>query len=155
MPPEHNLWIGASLNAPRLLQTISGDFAIETSISDGEAGRKSGGLLAWNDEHNYIIFDPEPRSGWESIIHLGFARSGRWFVAGRGYLESEELLLRLERKGDRFTGYVSADGENWHRCGWADIPMEDPIQVGIHALCFLRPTPTSTRFEYFRIYRAD
>ena len=153
--PGHNLWIGTPLNAPRLLQPISGDFAIETRISDGEAGRKSGGLLAWKDEHNYIRFDTEPDSSYEGIIHIGFARSAEWFVAGRGFLESETLILRLERQGDRFTGYVRADGENWYRCGWADIPMEDPIQVGIHALCYNRPTPTSTHFEYFRIHRAD
>ena len=153
--PIHNLWVGGLLNAPRLLQPISGDFAIETRISDGEAGGKSGGLLAWKDKYNYIRFDTEPGSDMEDIIHLGFARSGRWFVAGRGYLESEELLLRLERAGDRFTGYVSADGENWYRCGWADITMEDPVQVGIHALCYGRSTPTSTRFEYFKIYRPE
>lgn len=60
----------------------------------------------------------------------------------------------LGNYGDSFTGYVSPDGENWHRCGWADIPMEDPIQVGIHALCPQSPA-TSTRFEYFKISRAQ
>jgi hypothetical protein len=37
-------------------------------------------------------------------------------------------------------------------CGWADIPVEDPTQVGIHALCPGSPT-TSTLFEYLKVSR--
>ncbi|MCD6506790.1 DUF1349 domain-containing protein [Candidatus Poribacteria bacterium] len=67
-------------------------------------------------------------------------------------LDADPVWFRLERRGDRFTGYVSSDGETWYRCGWADIPMEDPIKVGILALCPESPV-TSTRFEYFKVYR--
>jgi hypothetical protein len=37
-----------------------------------------------------------------------------------------------------------------------DITMEDPIQVGIHALCGLYHAPaTSTRFDYVKIFREE
>ena len=125
---------------------------METRISDGEGGRKSGGLLVWQAKDNYIRFEMPSSSAWEGEVRFEFARSGEWLYAGRGLLEADILTLRLEREGDRFTGYVSVDGKDWHRCGWADIPMEDPIQVGLHAMCAESPM-TSTRFEYFRIYR--
>ncbi len=152
VPPGHDLWPGSNRNAPRLLQTISGDFAIETKISDGKDGRKSGGLLVWKDEDNYIRFEMSPSSIWEGEAHLEFNQAGKWAFAGRGQLEAETLTLRLERQGHRFSAYCSVDGKNWLTCGWVDLPMDEPIQVGIHALCSLQPT-TSTRFEYFKILR--
>jgi tetratricopeptide (TPR) repeat protein len=140
-----------SLRTPSLRQSISGDFAVETRMSDGEAGKKSGGLRVWKDGDNSIHFDAS-QFGLEGTVQLGFARSGQRLIAGQGLLESAALTLRLERKGDRFTGYVSADDENWYRCGWADIPMEDPVEVGIHTL-HPGASATSTRFEHFKIYR--
>jgi regulation of enolase protein 1 (concanavalin A-like superfamily) len=156
VPPDHDLWINLpntpKLTAPRLLRTLSGDFAVETRISDGEGGKKSGGLLVWIDGENFIRLDMPSSSMWEGEAHMEFAQSGKWSFAGRGRLSAEQLSLRLERRGDRFTGYLSRDGENWYLSGWVDMAMEDPIQVGIHALCAESPA-TSTRFEYFRIYR--
>lgn len=108
----------------------------------------------WKDRENYIRLDMPSSSMWEGEAHLEFAQAGKWFSAGRGRLSAERPNLRLERRGDRFTGYFSKDGENWYRCGWVDMAMEDPIQVGLHALCAESPA-TSTRFEYFRIYRSE
>ena len=85
-------------------------------------------------------------------VYYGASVSGRLIHSCWYPFESDKVWLRIERKGDRFTGYVSKDGENWYRNGWADIPLEDPIQVGIYAFCKVPPA-TSTRFEYFKIYR--
>jgi len=153
--PGHDLWRIGSQNAPRLLRSISGDFVIETKICDGPQGVKFGGLLAWQDECNFTRFDVSSSSVWyEGCVYHGANVDSRFIHPGIHPFQADEIWLRLERKGDRFTGYVSSDGENWYRCGWADIPMEDPIQVGIHALCPRSPA-TSTRFEYFRIYRPE
>jgi predicted ATPase/class 3 adenylate cyclase/regulation of enolase protein 1 (concanavalin A-like superfamily) len=153
VPPEHNLWPGSNYNAPRLLRQASGDLIIETRISSGSEGKKSGGLLIWQDKSNYIRFEtPASTFGWEDTVYYEASISGKFIHPGVHPFDAEEVWLRLERRGDLFTGYVSADGENWYRCGWVDIPMEDPIKVGIHALCPQAPT-TSTRFEYFRIHR--
>ena len=39
--------------------------------------------------------------------------------------------IKLVRSGDTFTGYVSADGENWRRVDSVTIPMEKKIYVGL------------------------
>ena len=41
--------------------------------------------------------------------------------------------VRLERKGNTFTGYLSADGQNWQQEGTSsiDIAMTDPVMIGI------------------------
>jgi len=150
VPAWHDLWPDSNYNAPRLLREASGNFIIETRVSSGSEGKKSGGLLIWHDESNYIRF--ETPDFWRDTVYYGAAKSGKFIHPGVHPFDAEEVWLRLERKGDRFTGYVSADGENWYRCGWADITMEDPIKVGIYALCPEAPA-TSTLFEYFKIYR--
>jgi hypothetical protein len=108
-------------------------------------------LFVWKDKDNFIRFET-PQIPWENTIYYGANVNGNFIHPGVHYYDSKETWLRLERKGDRFTGYASSDGKNWYRCGYTDIPMEDPIKVGIHALCPNSPA-TSTRFEYFKIYR--
>jgi regulation of enolase protein 1 (concanavalin A-like superfamily) len=162
VPPVHSLgdlWFGANLNAPRLLRLLSGDFAVETKLSDGFAGKGVGGLLVWADDRNFARLELAPSGISTSVwyagsVYYGAIADGKFIHPGVHLFEAEPAWLRLERKEDRFTGYVSSDGENWYRVGWADIPMQDPIQVGIHALC-LQSSATSTRFQYFRIYRPE
>jgi len=151
IPPGHDL--KANYDAPRLLQNVSGDFAIETRILDGENGKKSGGLVVWKNEDNYIRFEMPSSSWWEDEVRFETNVKGNYIHPGRGLLDAETLVLRLERRGHRFAGYCSVDGENWLTCGWVDLPMDNPIQVGIHALCPQSPM-TSTRFEYFKILRS-
>jgi len=154
VPPGHDLRL-KDRDAPRLLRAISDDFTIETKISDGSEGKKLGGLFVWKDESNFARFEVASSSTtwWhEGCVYYEANVDGRFIHPGVHPSEADEVWLRLERKGGRFTGYVSADGENWYRCGWADISMEDPIQVGIHALC-PGPPVTSTRFDYVKIFR--
>ena len=84
--------------------------------------------------------------------------------AGRGILsaqDNEEVYLRLERRGNVFTSYCSVDGENWFTCGKMTLPIEDPIQVGIHAIGMIDRTiycgeykeGTATVFKDFRIWK--
>ena len=152
VPPGHDLWPADNCNAPRLLQTISGDFAIETKISNGEGGKKSGGLLVWKDEDNYIRFDTPSSCYSENVMHFEANVKGNYISPGLGLPDAKRLTLRLERQGHRFSAYCSMDDKNWFTCGWVDLLMDDPIQVGIHALCAWSPA-TSTRFEYFKILR--
>ncbi|MCX5748629.1 MAG: AAA family ATPase [Candidatus Saganbacteria bacterium] len=139
---------------PRMLRYISGDFIAETKIFDGDNGKKSGGLLVWKNEVKCIRLEVPSNDLEEDIVCYWASSAGKPIDAGTHPFEAKEAWLRLERKGDRFVGYVSSDGENWYRCGQVDVPMKDPIQLGILACCPRGPT-TSTRFEYFKIYRPD
>jgi len=153
VPPNHSIHQWYNYKGPRFLREMRGDFVMETCLTDGFKGKKSGGLLVWRDKDNFIRLEVPSSTEWEDTVYYEATVAGKLIYPGAHKFETEKAWLRLERKGDRFAGYVSADGENWYRCGWADIPMQDPIQVGIHALCPQSPT-TSTRFEYFKILRA-
>ncbi len=39
--------------------------------------------------------------------------------------------VKIERIGDTFTGYTSADGNSWTFVGTADVVMTDPVYIGI------------------------
>jgi regulation of enolase protein 1 (concanavalin A-like superfamily) len=150
---RHDWYPSSNCNAPRLLRSISGDFAIETKIYHVEGRVNSGGLLVWKDEDNYLRFEMRSNPGEGEVRFEGKVQE-IYLHPGRGYLETKTLILRLERQGHRFCAYCSVDGENWLTCGWVDLPMDDPIQVGIHALC-ATPLAISTRFEYFKVLRRE
>jgi len=157
---------GNNFNAPRLLQWISGDFAIETKMASAANSATEemptvedmptvGGLLVWKDENNHIRFE-RGMHGMHGKNEIGLSGSveGKWDYFGRGMLVSETVYLRMERMGARFSAYCSSDGENWLICGEVSFPAEEPIQVGIHATggLVLRGdmADTAARFDYFR-----
>ena len=39
--------------------------------------------------------------------------------------------VKIERMGDTFSGYLSADGNFWNTLGSMTIPMEDPVHIGV------------------------
>jgi predicted ATPase/class 3 adenylate cyclase/regulation of enolase protein 1 (concanavalin A-like superfamily) len=152
-----DLW-ESNLNAPRLLQEISGDFAIETKMALAEKETPTvGGLLVWNDKDNYIRFE----RGMHGTNEIGLSGkiNGEWGHFGRGMLVSETVYMCIERIGDTLSAYCSKDCENWLTCGEVNFPVDDPIQVGIHAIGSTGarggPTDTATRFDYFRVLKPE
>ncbi|MBM3240322.1 sigma-70 family RNA polymerase sigma factor [Candidatus Poribacteria bacterium] len=160
---------GNNFNAPRLLQEISGDFAIETKMASAANSATEamptvedmptvGGLLVWKDENNHIRFE-KGMHGMQGKNEIGLSGSveGKWDYFGRGMLVSESIYLRMERMGDKFSAYCSSDSENWLICGEVSFPAKEPIQIGIHATggwCLWGDmADTAARFDYFRVLR--
>jgi predicted ATPase/class 3 adenylate cyclase len=146
------------IDAPRLLQEISGDFAAEIKTKSASGDLPSvGGILVWKDRENYIPFERLMQSErLEHEIGLYGIVQGEGNLFGRGRLASDIVYLRLERMGDRFSGYCSSDGENWLTCGEVTFPVEDPVQVGVHAtggIGGFGGMDGATRFDYFRVLR--
>jgi len=131
-------------NAPGLSQPISGDFAIETRMG----GDKSGGLLVSKDEN---IITLQRRLHWRGSGRIML--TDRAIAADGGSLDAESLILRLERKDDMLRAYCSGDGQNWYICGWIEIEMEDPVQVGIFGSCPEGTPQAVTSFDYVKIFR--
>ncbi len=148
----HDIFPGSNYNAPRLLRKISGDFIIETMMTDGENYTRHGGLLIWKDEQNFIRLETSTYSYWPNTIYCGANINGRFIHPGVHPLTTKSAYLRIERKDDRFTVYVSTDNREWYRCGWVDMFVADPIKVGIYVQC-TGSSFSSTRFGYFKIYR--
>jgi hypothetical protein len=87
----------------------------------------------------------------------------RDMLIGRGRLQSDasgRVFLRLERVSDRVNAFCSADGENWFTVGHVEFPVEDPLQVGLHAIGSIDrtvyhsayPDGTAIRFESFQLW---
>ena len=160
--PGQDLWHGSppgrggNMDAPRLLMRTSGDFAIETRIKVSPELREHGGLIIWKGPWNFIRLEktsgPHSFRGdvrFEQHVNRVFRLIGR----GAGLREVREVYLRIERRGNRFTGLASEDGINWKICGETNVGMGDPVNVGLHALCPGNIPPTLTRFDYFRLLK--
>lgn len=151
-----DLWHGMNYDAPRLLQSISGDFAIVTRMPITPQLREHGGLLVWKNRGAFLRLEktsgPHAFAGdvrFERHFPGGYQLVGR----GEGLARVKQLYLRIERRGNTFSGYASEDGVNWLSCGHTICSMMDPVEVGVHALCPGNIPPTVTRFDYFAIYR--
>ena len=76
---------------------------------------------------------------------------------------SGRVFLRLERIGVCVKALCSADGVEWFTVGSVEFPVQDSVQVGIHAIGAIDRTiyhgdysdGTAIRFESFQLWQAD
>ena len=59
--------------------------------------------------------------------------------------------MKLVRVGDTFTGYISADGQNWRRVDSVTIPMEEKIYVGLALSAHNNSALNSTLFDNVKV----
>ncbi len=158
--PGQDLWHGPNgrggdMSAPRLLMEVTGDFAIETRMRISNQLREHGGLIIWKHANQFLRL--EKTSGPHAFRgDVRFERhvNRQFGIVGRGGMRRvRELFLRIERRGNQFSGFASPDGITWRGCGIARVGMGPQVQVGLHALCPGNIPPTLTRFDYFRIFK--
>ena len=153
-----DLWY-LNLSAPRILRLVCGDFIAQTvclPISNGKPA--IGGILLWKDEGNFLRLDTGTRGRYE--ISFSGCIGNEDIIIGRGRLPSERVSLRLERLGDHVRALCSPDGEEWFTVGDVDFQVEDPIEIGLHAIGAIDrtiyhgayPKGTAIRFESFRLW---
>jgi DNA-binding SARP family transcriptional activator len=155
------LWF-INWSAPRMLRSVSGDWVVQTAcVPATEEKPTIGGLVLWKDKKNYLRLD-RGATGEHEILFTG-CLGNRDILIGRGRLQSDasgRVFFRLERDGDRVNAFCSADGENWFTVGHVQFPVEDPLQVGLHAIGSIDrtvyhgayPEGTAIRFESFRLW---
>jgi regulation of enolase protein 1 (concanavalin A-like superfamily) len=144
------------MDAPRLLMQVEGDFAVETRLQVYPRLREHGGILIWKSPEAYLRL--EKTSGAHSFRgDVRFERhvGGIYTLVGRaaGFRNLRQLFLRVERRGNQFSGFASMDGQNWSAAGVTYVGTGDPLLVGLHALCPGNIPPTLTRFDYFRFMK--
>jgi hypothetical protein len=59
--------------------------------------------------------------------------------------------LKLVRAGDTFTGFVSADGNDWQRVESVTIPMEKTLYVGLALSAHNNSALNSTLFDHVSV----
>ena len=157
--PNHDLWWGpdgrgGNMEAPRMIQPVSGDFALEIKMTSSQQQKEHGGILVWKDESRFVRLDKTSSlHAFRGDIRFETHVNRRYRAIGRGRQQSVMNFLRLERTGHHFQAFCSTDGQNWQTCGNATVVMRDPVMVGMHALCPGNIPPTITRFDYFKIIR--
>ncbi|MBM3237227.1 hypothetical protein FJZ31_13120 [Candidatus Poribacteria bacterium] len=151
-----DLYHETNFDAPRLTQEIIGDFAIETRMNVKPESQEYGGLLVWKGQNRFLRF--EKTSGSDAFV--GDLRFERHFWRDRHFIKrvselrnTSSLYMRLERRGQIFNAYASANGINWLDCGTDIMGVGDPISVGIYGLAPGEVPATTTQFDYFRIMR--
>jgi regulation of enolase protein 1 (concanavalin A-like superfamily) len=153
----HALSPTSNLNAPRILQTITGDFIATTRATAGfSQGGFRGGLLLWVDGNNFIRLE---RHGGGYVIMYVFI-GGTAQSSPQASVTENTVYLKLEKTGSTVKGSYSLDGAIWNALLWNDNPSctfiaADPVQVGVFAINVYKESVFSADFDYFRILPHD
>ncbi len=157
-----DLWY-LNTSSPRLLKSISGDWAIQATCSRPEPDRPAiGGVVLWKDENNMLRLVWGTRG--EREVSFEGCVDDTDLIVGRGQLaigDHQRVWLRLERSGEQVRGLASADGVEWFTLGRVSFPVTDPVEIGIHAVGWIDrtiypgalPDGTAIRFESVEIKR--
>jgi regulation of enolase protein 1 (concanavalin A-like superfamily) len=120
---------GATNDAPKLLQPVTGDFIAETKVTgDFTVSGSHAGLLIYIDDSHFMRL--ERRDGQK--IQLG-GKDGGEFIFGQYTLSSQvnPTCLKLEKTGTTIKGYWSSDGGiTWNLLSWTE-PFTGTGQVYI------------------------
>ena len=101
----------SNLNAPRLLysETVSGDFAMETSISSVRGGRfQSGGVLVWKSADDFLRFEKGTWGADTAILQK--REQGVFGHIADIFFEGNPAYLRVERRKSNYRALISEDG---------------------------------------------
>jgi hypothetical protein len=107
----------------------SGDATVTVRVADQEASHP--------DARAGLIFKQGTTSGSRyasvAVTPAGGVRFDADYAGGGPSVAGEApQWLRLVREGSSFTGYVSADGDDWREVGSADLPdIGDDLEVGL------------------------
>jgi len=57
------------------------------------------------------------------------------------------VWLRLQRKGNTFTGYTSYDGKEWIKVGTETVPLKKSLLIGIPVASGIKTVSTILQFD--------
>ena len=143
----HDLYPGSNLAAPRMVQSIYGDFTAITQVStDPRYVYQGAGLLAWWDDNSFVRLEREV-----SGVSMHWNNSGMYDGIPAVATSEITLYLRLVRSGNTFTGSFSVDGDSWTEIrpvesGFWSVPL-----VGLTAINHWQDNPYQADFYAFYI----
>jgi regulation of enolase protein 1 (concanavalin A-like superfamily) len=157
------------VNAPRLTQDASGDFAVQVKVVGkvmGEKGAEAPGrdvafnaatLVIWQDENHFVRLD---RAGFHKAGKPNHQTYYHVYLDGKRTVQQVRPLavkdswLRLERKGGKITASWSQDGKAWQSYPEQDVKLADKVKVGVAALN-ASSKPFAASFEEFKLTPAE
>jgi hypothetical protein len=170
-----------------LVQSANNNWVAETKLvfSRVPSQPENAGIVAYQDEHNFVklmlrAVTKTSRSGWNTagaptpfgtidlvVEENGIAKSVASFNLREEITGNKALILKLEKKGDTYTGYYAVNGGAFYALGVANSMLKD-IKAGLMACdgviiqsmkntYWFNPdttkpdTPLDVSFDYFRI----
>ena len=173
VPGSHPHDLAAEINlsnAPRVLQTVRGDFTIQVKVEgrfepgdkstrEGRTGYNGAAIIAMVDAQNVVTLaravlqqpdeEPVPYANFEIRVNGELQRIG--LTGDHPLPKSGPVYLRLERRDSKFFGAVSLDGTNWKVLKPKKVPADWPkeMQAGIAAISTSKHefNPRFSRFQ--------
>jgi len=144
-----------------LLQSANNDWTIETKLvaSRVPSQPENAGILAYENDDNFVklmfraVIKTTRQTGVQPgtidflIEENGIAKSVASVNLQREIVGDNALLLKLEKKGNKYTAYYSANGEAFKALGTGDALLKD-IKAGLIA-CDGVITQSMTSTYYF------
>jgi len=158
-PPDRDLLGTINVNAPRILQLVSGNFTIETKISSVmDQNDEGAGLLVWMDSSNYLRLDRMSRTIGGPVqqqtflcgtVNGGFPIPGETKVVLQSSLNP--TYLRLVKSGNVYSAFYSSNGKSWTHVADVTFAMGNQLQVGIDIITAYHSGTFFADFDYFKI----
>ncbi|MEM1070177.1 MAG: hypothetical protein AAGI63_14840 [Planctomycetota bacterium] len=156
-----------SLNAPRVMQSISGDFRLEVSVSgEFKPGPRStaqkstafngAGILLWHDERSHMRLERNSFGGgycYPPLIEIrnkGRFLGGNPPVAPDTYFTGDSTSFRIERHGDVFTAYIRHGDQQWQLLKSRSVGFPDKLMVGVSAINTSN-APMTVKFQNLKL----
>lgn len=155
------------VNAPMVLDDVGRDFIAGVRVAkmsrvDGESTSDYSvpyhgtGLLLWKDRDNYIRLERASiLRNREVETYIGFEQRANGNRAGAFATKCPDgpVVLRLERRGERVLGAISADGASWTYLPPLAVSGDGPWKVGVAAVSSAS-APLKAELEDFVIFEA-
>lgn len=139
----HDLY--QNLNAPRMVQTVTGDFKVETKVTINPVEIYQGaGLLLWQDENNYVRLERTLVNGINWIYRI----DGNYQTLEISYANSI-TYLQMQLMGERLTSSYSEDGLTWTEIASVNFVNPGEKLVGLDLINEWQDATIQADFDYF------
>jgi regulation of enolase protein 1 (concanavalin A-like superfamily) len=158
-PPTRDLYTNI-VSAPRMMQSVKGDFTVETKVSGTfDENDEGAGLLIWIDSDNFIRLERMSRTvnhPVEQQILFAVNRNDNFNTPSGGIIHLSSRLdptyLKIQKSGNLFSGYYSSDGSIWKYLGDVSLPNDDQVSVGLDLIMVYHTGTLIANFDYFKLY---
>ncbi len=157
------------MNAPRVLRKIDGDFIVQAKVSGNvqHTGNRTSkrtlayhgaGLILWKDDQTFVRLERAGIVRQDDRVlhyaHLQLCLGGR--IAGNRSIQipDRDAFLRLERRGNRVYGQVSADGVRWTGFDPFEVSLPRELKLGVTAVS-TSTDPLNVTFSDLEVFRGE
>lgn len=145
---DHDLNPSYNTNAPRMMQSITGNFDVTTKVTVNPIQvYQSAGLLIWFDSSNFVFIG----RATNNAISMRYMRDLKEYQPpGIPNISNTTVYLRITRSLNTFSTYYSLNGSDWILTGSIDYPAAPSTpSVGLFVLNNWQDNLLSADFDYF------